>query len=53
MGTAADDARDMEEFWEDLWYQHKAENCGGPEDCPFCNPDFEPLFTFQCPREPE
>ena len=45
MGTAADDARDTEEFWEELKWLHNRGECD--LDCPYCNDDFEPLFSFQ------
>ena len=45
MGDAADDARDTEEMWEELQWQHKSNMCD--VDCPYCNPDFEPLFEHQ------
>ena len=47
MGDAADDARDEEELWEEMRWDHKPGRCLGSPDCPFCNSDFEPLFTFQ------
>lgn len=46
MGDAADDARDAEEFWADLQTQHEMGKCD-VNDCPYCNPDFEPLFEHQ------
>lgn len=51
MGMHADDARDEEEMWEEMWWEHKNKMCSGTPDCPFCDPDFIPFFTFQCPRE--
>ena len=51
MGDAADDARDTDELWDELWQDHKWNRCGGSEDCPFCNHNFVPLFEFQAPRE--
>ena len=45
MGDAADDARDTEEFWEELKYNHN--NGGCAPDCPYCDEEFEPLFGFQ------
>ena len=45
MGDFAEDARDIEEEWEMTRALHKQGRCG--PDCPFCDPDFEPLFTFQ------
>lgn len=46
MGTAADDTRDIEEMWEELKLDHMLGICT-PYDCPYCDPDFEPLFAFQ------
>ncbi len=45
MGDAADDLRDTEEQWEHLKRLHRWGECD--DDCPYCNPDFEPLFSFQ------
>jgi len=45
MGDAADDARDTEEMWNDLKEAHTMKAC--EEDCPYCNPDFKPLFGYQ------
>jgi len=45
VGTAAEDARDQEEEYDTLRYLHKIGKC--EPDCPFCDPDFEPLFAFQ------
>jgi hypothetical protein len=49
MGDGAEDARHTEELWEELWHAHDAGMCD--DDCPFCDPEFEPLFSFQCPRK--
>lgn len=51
MGDHADDARDEEERWQELWWDHKHKKCLGDPDCPFCNPEFVPLFNFQAPRD--
>ena len=48
MGDAADDARDTEELWDELWQDHEWLWCG--PDCPYCDPDFEPLSEFQATR---
>ena len=45
MGDAADDAMEMEENWQYLKYLHVTKRCD--PDCPYCDPDFEPLFGFQ------
>ena len=45
MGDAADDARETEENWLMVKFAHMAARC--EPDCPYCNPDFEPLFAFQ------
>jgi len=50
MTDATDDAQEQEEFWAELKYKHKRGECD--EDCPFCNPAFEPLFDFQGAVEP-
>jgi len=46
MGDYADDARDMEEDYEDMKRAHKAKRCISHE-CPYCDPDFIPFFSFQ------
>jgi len=46
MGDAADDARDQEEAWDDMRERHSTGKCF-KDECPFCDDDFEPLFTFQ------
>ncbi len=45
MTDATDDTRDTEEFWTDLTTRHEMGHC--VEDCPFCNPDLEPLFEHE------
>ena len=45
MGDTADDAMEMEENWQYLKYLHITKRCD--PDCPYCDPDFEPLFGFQ------
>ena len=50
MGDAADDARDTEELWDAMRANHTANQALGvpcSDDCPFCDPEFEPLFHFQ------
>ena len=46
MGDAADDARNQEEDWHDMKMEHKYGMCN-TYTCPYCNPDFVPLFGFQ------
>lgn len=50
MTDAVDDAIEQEEYWADLKRAHNAGHCD-PKDCPFCDPDFEPLFEFQKNKE--
>lgn len=45
MSDAADDAREQEENFDLLRALHGAGRC--EPDCPFCDSDFEPIFTFQ------
>lgn len=47
MGIHADDARDQEEDLVDMRAAHKSGLCKSFDYCPFCDPDFVPLFTFQ------
>ena len=47
MGDGADDARDTEELWEELKWDHKNGFCSKDDNCPYCNKDFDPLFAFQ------
>ena len=51
MGDHADDAMEEEDRWEEMWFDHKYGRCKKNDECPFCNEAFEPLFTFQAPRE--
>lgn len=45
MSDATDDAVEKEEEFDMLRALHKMGKCDS--GCPFCDPEFEPLFTFQ------
>jgi len=45
MSTATDDARETEEMWGRLRDAHNRGEC--EPNCPYCEEDFEPLFSFQ------
>ena len=47
MGIHAEDARDEEERWDEMRALHQNNMCKESEYCPFCDPDFVPLFTYQ------
>jgi hypothetical protein len=51
MGDHADDAMEEEERWQELWWDHKSGRCKRSDYCPFCDPDFIPLFKHQAPEE--
>ena len=51
MGDAADEAEEMEWIWEELKALHRLGRC--EPGCPYCDPDFEPFFTFQVLDEGE
>jgi hypothetical protein len=51
MGDHADDAMEEEEHWHCQWLVHKSGRCKKLGYCPFCDPDFVPLFKHQAPGE--
>ena len=45
MSEAAEDLRDLEEYWRELKMTHQLDKC--LDDCPYCDDTFEVMWDLQ------